>query len=114
MRMASACLPFMFKAVEIDGEAYWDGGTIGNPALYPLVEDTTTRDPKKGTRGNIPQRGQSEYPIQIVISSGPFIFTLQSQHALGSERFRQAIEKQLARRTGPAKIGRPRKELANG
>mgnify|MGYP006277778311 FL=1 len=42
--MASACLPFMFKAVEIDGEAYWDGGYIGNPALYPLVEDRTTRD----------------------------------------------------------------------
>ncbi|NBB71130.1 MAG: patatin-like phospholipase family protein [Alphaproteobacteria bacterium] len=42
--MASACLPFMFKAVEIDGEAYWDGGYIGNPALYPLVDDRTTRD----------------------------------------------------------------------
>lgn len=42
--MASACLPFMFKAVEIDGEAYWDGGYIGNPALYPLVEDPDTRD----------------------------------------------------------------------
>jgi NTE family protein len=42
--MASACLPFMFKAVEIDGEAYWDGGYIGNPALYPLVEDQATRD----------------------------------------------------------------------
>lgn len=42
--MASACLPFLFKAVEIDGEAYWDGGYIGNPALYPLVEDTAARD----------------------------------------------------------------------
>ena len=42
--MASACLPFLFKAVEIDGDAYWDGGYIGNPALYPLVEDTATRD----------------------------------------------------------------------
>jgi NTE family protein len=42
--MASACLPFLFKAVEIDGEAYWDGGYIGNPALWPLVEDTATRD----------------------------------------------------------------------
>jgi NTE family protein len=42
--MASACLPFLFRAVEIDGEAYWDGGYIGNPALYPLVEDTATRD----------------------------------------------------------------------
>jgi len=42
--MASACLPFAFQAVEIDGEAYWDGGYIGNPALYPLVEDEATRD----------------------------------------------------------------------
>jgi len=42
--MASACLPFMFKAVEIDGEAYWDGGYIGNPALYPLVDDRESRD----------------------------------------------------------------------
>lgn len=42
--MASACLPFMFQAVEIEGEAYWDGGYIGNPALYPLVDDKATRD----------------------------------------------------------------------
>jgi NTE family protein len=42
--MASACLPFMYQAVEIDGEAYWDGGYIGNPALHPLVEDRATRD----------------------------------------------------------------------
>lgn len=34
--MASACLPTMFRAVEIDGEAYWDGGYMGNPALFPL------------------------------------------------------------------------------
>jgi NTE family protein len=35
--LASACLPFMFQAVEIDGEAYWDGGYMGNPALFPLI-----------------------------------------------------------------------------
>ncbi|MCV6594574.1 MAG: patatin-like phospholipase family protein [Silicimonas sp.] len=34
--MASACLPTIFQAVEIDGEAYWDGGYTGNPALFPL------------------------------------------------------------------------------
>jgi NTE family protein len=40
--LASACLPTLFKAVEIDDpqtgrrEAYWDGGYTGNPALYPL------------------------------------------------------------------------------
>ena len=42
--MASACLPFVFKAVEIDGQAYWDGGYSGNPALYPLVDDQDCRD----------------------------------------------------------------------
>jgi predicted acylesterase/phospholipase RssA len=34
--MASACLPMMFQAVEIDGEHYWDGGYAGNPAIHPL------------------------------------------------------------------------------
>ncbi|MDK3072902.1 patatin-like phospholipase family protein [Sedimentitalea sp. JM2-8] len=42
--MASACLPFLFKAVEIDGEAYWDGGYMGNPPLFPLIDETETRD----------------------------------------------------------------------
>lgn len=35
--LASACLPTLHHAIEIDGEAYWDGGYSGNPALYPLV-----------------------------------------------------------------------------
>lgn len=35
--LASACLPFIFQAVEIDGEPYWDGGYTGNPAIYPLI-----------------------------------------------------------------------------
>ncbi|MCX5496002.1 patatin-like phospholipase family protein [Kaistia dalseonensis] len=35
--MASACLPTMFQAVEIDGESYWDGGYSGNPTMTPLV-----------------------------------------------------------------------------
>ena len=42
--LASACLPFLFKAVEIDGEAYWDGGYMGNPAMFPLWYKTETRD----------------------------------------------------------------------
>lgn len=42
--MASACLPFLFKAVEIDGEAYWDGGYMGNPPLFPLIDETGARD----------------------------------------------------------------------
>ena len=42
--MASACLPTMFQAVEIDGEAYWEGGYMGNPALFPLVDECDARD----------------------------------------------------------------------
>ena len=42
--MASACLPLVFKAVEINGHAYWDGGYSGNPALYPLIYETRSSD----------------------------------------------------------------------
>lgn len=42
--LASACLPQMQTAVEIDGEAYWDGGFTGNPALHPLISHRDTPD----------------------------------------------------------------------
>ena len=42
--MASACLPFLYQAVEIDGHTYWDGGYMGNPALFPLFYCTEARD----------------------------------------------------------------------
>jgi NTE family protein len=42
--MASACLPTVFQAVEIDGVPYWDGGYMGNPALFPLFYGTGTDD----------------------------------------------------------------------
>ncbi len=42
--MASACLPHLFQAIEIDGECYWDGGYMGNPAIFPLIYDCKCRD----------------------------------------------------------------------
>ena len=42
--MASACLPMLFKAVEIEGSHYWDGGYSGNPAIHPLIYNCTSRD----------------------------------------------------------------------
>ncbi|MDO9094009.1 MAG: patatin-like phospholipase family protein [Rubrivivax sp.] len=42
--LASACLPLMFRAVEIDGEAYWDGGYLGNPSLLPLIAESPAHD----------------------------------------------------------------------
>ncbi|MGU3496439.1 patatin-like phospholipase family protein [Xanthobacteraceae bacterium A53D] len=42
--MASACLPQLFQAVEIDGVPYWDGGYMGNPPLFPLYEKADADD----------------------------------------------------------------------
>jgi NTE family protein len=42
--LASACLPQLFQAVEIDGEPYWDGGFLANPPLWPLFYDPTPPD----------------------------------------------------------------------
>jgi len=44
MVMASAALPNVFQAVEIEGEAYWDGGYVGNPSLWPLFYETAGHD----------------------------------------------------------------------
>src|SRR6201988_2717501 len=42
--LASACLPTLFQAIEIDGEAYWDGGYSGNPTLTPLIRECKSQD----------------------------------------------------------------------
>jgi NTE family protein len=42
--LASACLPTMFQAIEIDGEPYWDGGYSGNPTITPLIRECKSRD----------------------------------------------------------------------
>jgi NTE family protein len=42
--LASACLPFLFQTIEIGGSHYWDGGYIGNPAIFPLIYGSQSRD----------------------------------------------------------------------
>jgi NTE family protein len=42
--LASACLPHLFQAVEVDGEHYWDGGFMGNPAMFPLIYNCRASD----------------------------------------------------------------------
>jgi NTE family protein len=42
--LASACLPTMFRAVEIDGDPYWDGGFAGNPTITPLIRESDAHD----------------------------------------------------------------------
>ena len=52
--LASACLPTMFQAVEIDGEPYWDGGFSGNPTLTPLVREMRRRRTPSWSRSTRP------------------------------------------------------------
>jgi NTE family protein len=57
--LASACLPSLFQAVEVDGEYYWDGGYMGNPALAPLLEfcqDTLIVEVNALRRDEVPMR----------------------------------------------------------
>jgi NTE family protein len=42
--LASACLPTLFQAIEIEGEPYWDGGYSGNPTITPLVRECDSQD----------------------------------------------------------------------
>lgn len=42
--LASACIPLLFQSIEIDGEAYWDGGYMGNPSIWPLIYNTQCND----------------------------------------------------------------------
>ncbi|MEJ6004956.1 patatin-like phospholipase family protein [Paucibacter sp. AS339] len=42
--LASACLPTLFQAVEIEGEFFWDGGYMGNPAIFPLIYEKVSAD----------------------------------------------------------------------
>lgn len=61
--LASACLPTMFQAIEIEGDAYWDGGYAGNPTITPLVRDCQSRDTiivqiNPVERANVPRSAQ--------------------------------------------------------
>lgn len=42
--MATSCVPTMFQAVEVDGEYYWDGGYVANPAIFPLIRECDATD----------------------------------------------------------------------
>lgn len=64
--LASACLPSIFQAVEIKGQHYWDGGFIGNPAIFPLIYNCATRDIlvvqlTRGHRNKLPKTAEEIY-----------------------------------------------------
>jgi NTE family protein len=64
--MASACLPTLFQAVEIDGESYWDGGYSGNPTLAPLVLELQSDDTILIPINPVERPGTPKSPAEIL------------------------------------------------
>lgn len=65
MVMASACLPHLYQAVEIDGIPYWDGGYMGNPSLFPFHGETGTDDIVVIQVNPIERKGAPKTPMDI-------------------------------------------------
>jgi len=65
MVMASACLPSLYQAVEIDGVPYWDGGYMGNPSLFPFHGKTGTDDIVVIQINPIERKGAPQTPLEI-------------------------------------------------
>ncbi|MGQ3672144.1 patatin-like phospholipase family protein [Xanthobacter sp. TB0136] len=64
--MASACIPALFQAVEIDGDPYWDGGYSGNPTLTPLVTELKSDDTILVPVNPLERRGTPRTPTEIL------------------------------------------------
>lgn len=64
--LASGCLPFTFQAVEIDGKPYWDGGYVGNPALFPLIYNCESPDIAVVQINPFTRPGTPETPTDII------------------------------------------------
>lgn len=64
--LASACLPFVFQAVEIDGVPYWDGGYMGNPSIWPLIYQSPVDDVLLVQINPIVRPGVPKHAIDII------------------------------------------------
>ncbi len=108
---ASACLPQIFRAVQIDGESYWDGGYCGNPTLWPLVRHGKANDivlvqlsPER--RDEVPRdaAGIRERAAEIVFNSS-LVAEMQAIHAIreiaGGASAKSAFLKTRFHRIGP-------------
>lgn len=64
--LASACLPFTFQAVEIEGVPYWDGGYMGNPSIWPLIYKSTCQDIMLVQINPIKRAGTPKHALDII------------------------------------------------
>jgi len=107
--MASACLPLMFKAVEIDDTPYWDGGYVGNPPLFPFFR-TSKSDDIVLVQTNPIERGETPQTARDIlnrINEITFNASLVSEfRAIGfvGRLMNNALFRRVARRAGYRKM----------
>src|SRR5262249_49250787 len=106
--MASACLPFLFRAVEIDGEPYWDGGYLANPAIFPFFSSTESEDVLLVQINPLELRDvpTSRKDIMNRINEIPFNASLASEFRAIEFVDRMIDQARLARGTGPGQYRR--------
>ncbi|HUH94640.1 MAG TPA: patatin-like phospholipase family protein [Casimicrobiaceae bacterium] len=112
--LASACLPQLFQAVEIDGEPYWDGAYLGNPALAPMIRSGAASDL---VVVQLVPEGPEEAPrdaLSIRRRVGEIVFNaslVAEMQAIATLRDATGSRKTAMRDLRLHRIGPPRREL---
>jgi len=106
--MASACLPLLFRAVEIDGVPYWDGGYMGNPAIFPFFASTESEDVLVVQINPIEHRGVPHSTREIVNRMNEITFNSSLLAEFRAIEFvgRLIDQGRLPRGTGPGQYRR--------
>jgi len=94
--LASACLPRLHQAVEIEGEAYWDGGYTGNPPVFPLIWHCRHRDIILVVLGPLQRRGVPRSPSDIRSRESELMFMAAFLREIGAiAQAKEALEREL-------------------
>ena len=106
--MASACLPTVFQAVEIDGVPYWDGGYMGNPALFPLIYESVTDDILLVQINPLERRQTPRTAREIHDRLNEITFNGNLLRDAGRSRKRQTVDRLISGAIAPHFVGQPR------
>jgi NTE family protein len=89
--LASACLPHLYQAVEIDGDPYWDGGYMGNPAIWPLIYNCSTADVVLVQINPLVREGVPRTPVEIENRLNEIAFNSSLMHEMRAISFVQRL-----------------------
>jgi len=94
--LASACLPHLYQAVEIDGDPYWDGGYMGNPAIWPLIYSCATEDVVLVQINPLEREGVPRSSLEIDDRVDEIAFNASLMHEMRAIAFVQRLLEQDA------------------